>query len=156
MRKVDSIDRKLLDAVQHDAHLTAEHLGGVCGLSPTAALKRLKKLRADRVIEKETATISPKALGLNIMAVVMVSLEREDRTVIERFAQDVRATPQITQGFYITGEADFILIMVARDMDDYDEFTRSFFYDRHRIKNFKTSIVINALKSGNALPIFDD
>lgn len=155
MRKVDAIDLKLLDAVQHDAHQTAEQLGAACGLSPTAALKRLKKLRADSVIEKETATISPKALGLDIMAIVMVSLEREDRTVIERFAQDVRATPQITQGFYITGEADFILFIVARDMDDYDEFTRNFFYDRHRIKNFKTCIVINVLKSGSALPIVD-
>ena len=155
MRKVDAIDRKLLDAVQQDAHMTAEQLGAVCGLSPTAALKRLKKLRSDSVIEKETATISPKALGLNIMAIVMVSLEREDRTVIERFADDVRVTPQIMQGFYITGEADFILTIVARDMDDYDEFTRNFFYDRHRIKHFKTSIVMNVLKSGCALPIFD-
>jgi len=155
MSKMDLIDRKLLDAVQQDAHLTADQLGAACGLSPTAALKRLKKLRSDGVIEKETAVISPKALGLNIMAIVLVTLEREDRTVIERFAQDVRTTPQITQGFYITGEADYVLTIVARDMDDYDEFTRSFFYDRHRIKSFKTCIVINVLKSGSAMPILD-
>lgn len=155
MIKMDIIDLKLLDAVQEDAHLTAEQLGVACGLSPTAALKRLKRLRAGGVIEKETAIISPKALGLNIMAIVLVTLEREDRTVIERFAQDIRTTPQITQGFYITGEADFILIIAARDMDDYDEFTRSFFYDRHRIKTFKTCVVINALKTGGALPILD-
>lgn len=155
MRTLDMIDRKLLDAVQRDANRTAEQLGAACGLSPTAALKRLKRLRADGVIERETAVISPKALGLNIMAIVMVSLEREDRTVIERFAQDVRATDQIMQGFYITGESDFILMIAARDMDDYDEFTRTFFYDRHRIKNFKTCVVINALKSGGAVPILD-
>ncbi len=155
MRKLDLIDRKLLDAVQRDANQTAEQLGLACGLSPTAALKRLKRLRSDGVIERETATVSPKALGLNIMAIVMVSLEREDRTVIERFAQDVRETEQIMQGFYITGESDFILMVAAKDMDDYDEFTRSFFYDRHRIKNFKTSVVINPLKVGATLPVLD-
>lgn len=155
MRKLDLIDRKLLDAVQRDANRTAEQLGAACGLSPTAALKRLKRLRSDGVIERETATVSPKALGLNIMAIVMVSLEREDRTVIERFAQDVRETEQIMQGFYITGESDFILMIAAKDMDDYDEFTRTFFYDRHRIKNFKTSVVITPLKVGAALPILD-
>jgi len=155
MRKLDLIDRKLLDAVQRDANRTAEQLGAACGLSPTAALKRLKRLRSDGVIERETATVSPKALGLNIMAIVMVSLEREDRTVIERFAQDVRDTEQIMQGFYITGESDFILMIAAKDMDDYDEFTRTFFYDRHRIKNFKTSVVITTLKVGAALPILD-
>lgn len=155
MRKLDVIDRKLLDAVQRDANRTAEQLGAACGLSPTAALKRLKRLKADGVIERETAVISPKALGLTIMAIVMVSLEREDRTVIERFAQDVRSTDQIMQGFYITGESDFVLMIAARDMDDFDEFTRSFFYDRHRIKNFKTSVIINVLKSGMTLPIFE-
>lgn len=155
MRTLDIIDRKILDAMQQDANRTAEDLGAACGLSPTAALKRLKKLRADGVIERETAILSPSALGLTIMAIVMVSLEREDRTVIERFAQDVRSTDQIVQGFYITGESDFILMIAARDMDDYDEFTRNFFYDRHKIKNFKTSVVINVLKSGAALPIFD-
>ncbi len=153
MADLDIIDRKLLAAVQQDVHLTAEQLGEECGLSPTAALKRLKKLRADGVIEKETATLSPKALGYNIMALVLVWLEREDRNVIERFAKDIRATPQIMQGFYITGDADFALTIVAKDMEEYDEFTRGFLYDRHRIKNFKTCVIINAVKAGTAIPI---
>ena len=152
---MDVIDRKLLNAVQRDAHLTAEQLGQACGLSPTAALKRLKKLRADGVIEKEVAIVSPKAVGFDIMAIVLVTLEREDRNVIDRFAQDIRTTPQIMQGYYITGEADFALTIVARDMEEYDEFTREFFYDRHKVKSFKTCVVINALKSGTAIPVPD-
>ena len=130
-------------------------MGQACGLSPTAALKRLKKLRADGVIEKEVAIVSPKAVGFDIMAIVLVTLEREDRNVIDRFAQDIRTTPQIMQGYYITGEADFALTIVARDMDEYDEFTREFFYDRHKVKSFKTCVVINPLKSGTAIPIPD-
>lgn len=156
MKDLDIIDRKLLNAVQEDAHLTAEQLGSACGLSPTAALKRLKRLRATGVIEREVAMVSPKALGFDIMAIVLVTLQREDRNVIDRFAQDIRTTPQIMQGFYITGEADFALTIVAQDMDEYDEFTREFFYDRHRVKGFKTCVVINALKAGTTIPIPED
>lgn len=153
MKKIDATDRRLLEAVQQDARLTADQLADACGLSPTAALKRLKRLRAEGVIEREAAIVYPRALGYNIMALVMVTLDREDRGVIDRFKQDIRATPQITQGYYITGDADFILTIVARDMDDYDQFTREFFYDRHPIRTFKTSVVLNVVKSGGPLPV---
>ncbi len=155
MKPIDATDRRLLEAVQVDARLTADQLADACGLSPTAALKRLKRLRADGVIEREAAIVSPRALGFNIMALVMVTLDREDRTVIDRFKQDIRRTPQITQGFYITGDADFIITVVARDMDDYEEFTRDFFYDRHPIKTFKTCVVMSVVKTGGALPLFE-
>jgi Lrp/AsnC family transcriptional regulator, leucine-responsive regulatory protein len=155
MRKFDIADKRLLEAVQEDAHLTAEQLGAACGLSPTAALKRLKRLRAQGVIEREAAVISPRSLGYDIMAQVMVTLDREDRGVIDRFKQDIRNTPQIIQGYYITGDADFILTVVARDMDEYDEFTRDFFYDRHPIKTFKTCVVMSVVKTGGALPVND-
>lgn len=83
MRKIDKTDRKLLQAVQENALLTAEQLGEACGLSPTAALKRRKKLRSDGVIERDSAVVSPRALGFDIMALVMVTLDREDRGVID-------------------------------------------------------------------------
>ncbi|QIG79331.1 Lrp/AsnC family transcriptional regulator [Stakelama tenebrarum] len=155
MRKIDKTDRRLLQAIQENALLTAEQLGEACGLSPTAALKRRKKLRSDGVIERDSAVVSPRALGFDIMALVMVTLDREDRGVIDRFNQDIRNTPQITQAYYITGDADFVLFIVARDMDEYDQFTREFFYDRHPIKTFKTCVVLSAVKSGGALPIPD-
>jgi len=156
MRNIDAADARLLEAVQADAHLTAEQLGAACGLSPTAALKRLKRLRADGIIEREVAMVSPRSLGYNIMALVMVTLDREDRGVIDRFKQDIRITPQVTNGYYITGDADFILTVVARDMDEYDEFTRDFFYDRHPIKTFKTCVIMNVVKTHGALPVHED
>lgn len=156
MRKIDAADARLLEAVQADTHLTAEQLGAACGLSPTAALKRLKRLRADGVIEREVALVSPRSLGYHIMALVMVTLDREDRGVIDRFKQDIRNTSQVTNGYYITGDADFILTVVARDMDEYDEFTRDFFYDRHPIKTFKTCVIMNVVKSHGALSVHKD
>lgn len=153
MRDLDIADRKLLAAVQQDAHLTSEQLGAACGLSPTAALKRKKKLRADGIILSEVAVVSPKAVGHAILMIVMVTLERESQDVVDNFKRAIRRTPQILQGYYITGDADFALTISAKSMDDYEEFTRKFFYEQHAIKTFKTLVVLDPVKIGHAIPM---
>lgn len=154
MNNLDSFDKKILTAVQKDAKLTAEQLGDACGLSPTAALKRYKKLKTDGVIKAEVAVVSAKAVGLAIQVAALVTLERERRDIIESFKKSIRNTPQIVQGYYITGEADFLIIIAAESMVEYEEFTQEFFYDKHRIKSFKTLVVLDAIKTGTALPIY--
>ncbi|MEM6649266.1 MAG: Lrp/AsnC family transcriptional regulator [Pseudomonadota bacterium] len=156
MRKLDIPDLKLLDAVQKNARLTADQMSEVCGLSPTAALKRLKKLRSDGIIENEVAIVSPKAVGQTVLVIVLVTLERENKDVVDSFKRAIRATENIMQGYYITGDADFVLMISAQDMEAYEEFTREFFYDQHRIKTFKTLVVLDRVKSGHALPILSE
>ena len=153
MRKLDHIDRKLLAAVQTNARLTADQLSEACGLSPTAAMKRLKKLRAGGVIEREVAVISPKAVGLRTMIIALVTLEREGKTAIDAFKKAIRNTPQVVEGYYITGEADFILTIAAADIEEYEEFTRNFFYDKLRVKSFKSLVVMDVIKAQNAMPL---
>lgn len=153
MRKLDHIDRKLLAAVQTNARLTADQLSEACGLSPTAAMKRLKKLRAGGVIEREVAVISPKAVGLRTMIIALVTLEREGKAAIDAFKKAIRNTPQVVEGYYITGEADFILTIAAADIEEYEEFTRNFFYDKLRVKSFKSLVVMDVIKARNAMPL---
>ena len=153
MRKLDHIDRKLLAAVQTNARLTADQLSEACGLSPTAALKRLKKLRAENVIEREVAVISPKAVGLRTMIIALVTLERESKAAIDAFKSMIQNTPQVIEGYYITGEADFVLTIAATDIEEYEEFTRNFFYDKLRVKSFKSLVVMDVIKAQNAIPL---
>ena len=151
MQKLDHIDRKLLAAVQTNARLTADQLSEACGLSPTAAMKRLKKLRAGGVIEREVAVISPKAVGLRTMIIALVTLEREGKAAIDAFKKAIRNTPQVVEGYY--GEADFILTIAATDIEEYEEFTRNFFYDKLRVKSFKSLVVMDVIKAQNAMPL---
>ena len=153
MRKLDQIDRKLLAAMQANGRLTADQLSDACGLSPTAALKRLKKLREEGVIEREVAIISPKAVGLRTMIIVLVTLERESKAEIDAFKTAIRNTPQVVEGYYITGEADFVLTIAATDIEEYEEFTHSFFYDKLRVKSFKSLVVMDVVKAQNAVPL---
>ena len=150
---LDRLDLKILDLVQRDNRLTSEVLGERVGLSATAVQRRLKRLRETGVIEADVAVVSPKAVGQRVQMLVMVSLERERADIIDRFKKSIRATPEVMNGYYVTGEADFMLVVTTRDMEDYELFTRRFFYDNPDIKNFKTMVVMDRVKVGFALPL---
>lgn len=123
------------------------------GLSATAVQRRLKRLREDGTIEADVSIVKPKALGRPIAMMVLVSLERERLDIIDRFKQAIRQTPEVMNGYYVTGDADFILIVTSRSMEDYETFTRQFFYDNPDIKGFKTMVIMDRVKTGFSIPI---
>ena len=113
----------------------------------------MKRLREDKVIEADLSVISPKAIGRELTTLVHVTLERERADIIDRFKAAIRTTPEIMTGYYVTGDADFVLVVTARDMEDFEQFTRRFFYGNPDIREFKTMVVIDRVKAGFALPI---
>jgi len=153
MADLDDIDVLLLNAVQCNNKLTTDQLGNLVGLSPTACQRRLKRLRKEGIIEGDVSIISPKAVGRPISMLVLVSLERERADIIDRFKKAIRSTSEIMIGLYVTGEADFALLVTARDMQDYEQFTRRFFYENPDIKGFKTMVVMDRVKASFVLPI---
>lgn len=150
---LDQIDRKILNAVQHNNRSTAEALSEVVGLSPTAVQRRLTKLRQSGVIEGDVSILSPSAVGRPLLMLVSVTLERERADIIDRFKKAIRTTPEIMSGYYVTGDADFVLVVSAKDMGDYEAFTRRFFYQNADIKGFKTTVVMDRVKASFVLPV---
>ena len=153
MAKLDRADAALLEAVQRNNRLTSEELAALVNLSPTACQRRLKRLRAEGVIESDVAIVSPKAVGRPVSMIVMVSLERERADIVDRFKRSIRAAREVMLGYYVTGDADFILVVTAQDMEAYEAFTRRFFYENPDIKGFKTMVVMDRVKASFALPI---
>jgi Lrp/AsnC family leucine-responsive transcriptional regulator len=150
---LDRIDARLIVEVQRNNRISSEELGEAVGLSPTATQRRLKRLRAEGVIEADVAIVNPKAIGQNVTMIVLVGLERERADIIDRFKSSIRETPQVMAGYYVTGDADFVLIITTEDMERYESFTRNFFYGNVDIKWFKTMVVIDRVKASFALPI---
>ena len=153
MTELDRIDIGILQAIQQNNRLTSEELGERVGLSATACQRRLKRLRAEGVIEADISVISPKAVGRPVSTLVLVSLERERADIVDKFKAAIRSTPEVMIGYYVTGDADFVLLITAKDMEDYERFTRRFFYENHDIKGFKTMVVMDRVKASFALPI---
>ncbi|WP_017270880.1 Lrp/AsnC ligand binding domain-containing protein [Sinorhizobium meliloti] len=142
-------------AVQKNNKLTSEELAERAHLSPTACQRRLKRLRAEGVIEADVSIVSPKAVGRHVTVVVLVSLERERADIIDRFKAAIKNTREVMIGYYVTGDADFLLVVTAKDMEDYEQFTRRFFHENNDIKGFKTMVVMDRVKVGFAFPIED-
>ncbi|WP_426426364.1 Lrp/AsnC family transcriptional regulator [Bradyrhizobium genosp. A] len=149
----DRIDARILEIVQKNNRLTSDVLGEMVGLSATACQRRLKRLRSEGIIEADVSIVSPKAVGNPIQMLVLVSLERERSDIIDRFKKAIRSSAEVVNGFYITGDADFVLYITARSMEEYEQFTRRFFYENLEIKSFKTMVIIDRVKTGFAVPI---
>lgn len=151
--ELDRLDARLIAEVQRNNRTPSEALGEAVGLSPTAVQRRLKRLRAEGIIEGDVAIVSPKAIGQNVAMVVHVGLERERSDIVDRFKKAIRSVPQIMAGYYVTGDADFVLIVTMEDMEQYESFTQNFFLGNPDIKWFKTMVVIDRVKTSFALPI---
>lgn len=153
--KYDRIDARILELVQRNNRLTSDVIADKVGLSATACQRRLKRLRSEGIIEADVSIISAKAVGRPIQMIVMVTLERERADIIDKFKRDIKSSPEIATGFYITGEADFVLYITAKSMEDYEQFTRKFFYQNTHIKSLKTMVVVDRVKATFGVPIED-
>ena len=153
--RYDRIDARILELVQRNNRLTSDIIAEKVGLSATACQRRLKRLRTEGIIEADVSIVSAKAVGRPIQMIVMVTLERERADIIDKFKRDIKSSPEISTGFYITGEADFVLYITARSMEGYEQFTRKFFYQNAHIKSLKTMVVVDRVKATFGVPIED-
>lgn len=151
---IDVIDRKILRIVQSNCMISADELGQTCGASPSTVLRRLNRLRAAGVIVEETATVDPKKVGRPLLMVVGVRLDRDNARVAEAFVRQLREHPAVMQAYFVTGSADYIIHISARDMDDYNAFVQTLIANPH-VALTETNVVISALKVSLRVPIDD-
>jgi len=152
---MDSFDAKILNIVQRDNRLSTEKIAGEVGLSPSAVQRRLKRLREGGVIEAEVAVVSPEAVGRTLMAIVGVIIEKERPllTALTEFKELILSTPEVMQCYDVTGEFDFIVVVTAKDVREYEEISRKLFVENPNVRRYKTSLVLKRVKSGMAVPL---
>jgi DNA-binding Lrp family transcriptional regulator len=150
---LDQADRILLEQLQTDATQGIDALAHACGLSVASVQRRLKRLRASGVIAREVAQLEPAAVGLPMTFVIMVELERERREQLAAFRAAIRDEPQVQQAYYVTGESDFALVCVAKDMADFEALTHRLFFENGNVRRFRTSVVMERTKVGLTVPV---
>lgn len=151
----DSFDRRLLTLVQHDAARTAEALAGQVGLSASAVQRRLKRLRASGVILSEIAVVDPLKVGKPNFFLAALEIERERPELIARLRQWMAAEDQIQQVYYVTGTADFVLVVVASDVGAYDALMSRLMADNPNVRRFTTNVALGVGKRGLFVPVPD-
>lgn len=150
---LDQLDYSILRRLQRDARTIAESIAAEVGMSTAAVQRRIKRLRETGVIKREVAVLNPKALGLSMTFIVEVEMERERSDVLDAFRYQMDADENVQQCYYVTGAYDFILVVIARDMEDFEEFTQRAFFGNPSVRRFSTSVVMRPIKVGLTLPL---
>ncbi|MFT3821975.1 MAG: Lrp/AsnC family transcriptional regulator [Rubrivivax sp.] len=149
---MDNKDRRILAALQSDASMPAESIGEAVGLSVTSVQRRVKRMAADRVIVRQSCILSPERLGFKLRCIVGVELDTERSDVLDQLRAQFDREPQVQQSYYVTGGSDFVLIVLAKDMDDYEALTQRLFFGNRYVRRFTTSVVMKTHKAGLDVP----
>ncbi|MFD1383022.1 Lrp/AsnC family transcriptional regulator [Rhodanobacter aciditrophus] len=140
MTELDRIDRNILTLLQADCSVTNVQLSEQVGLSPPACLKRVKRLTEEGYITRQVALVAPQKLGSMLHMVVEVFMERDHKQLFQDFAKKVQATPEVKQSYQVTGEVDFVLIVMVKDMEAYETLCDRLLYSHPNVRKFRTLI----------------
>lgn len=151
---LDLIDRRILAMVQEDASRSVAEIADAVGLSATPCWKRIKRLERDGIIERRVAILSREKLGLGVTVIVAIKTARHSDTWLADFSAGVAAIPEVVEFYRMSGEIDYLLKVVARDIADYDRIYRKLtkVADLHDVSS---SFAMQEIKSTTALPLFD-
>ena len=153
MQELDELDKQLLSQLQQNNRITAEELGNRVNLSTSAVQRRLKRLRQDKIIEADISIVSPAAVGFGITCVVDVTLNLGNSKAIDSFKSLMSECVEVMQCYYVTGTYDFVIIVNARDMKDYEDFSKKYFMDNPNVRQFYTHVVMDKVKIGYSVNI---
>jgi len=150
--KLDKIDLKILRILQDNSKITNLDLSKKIGLSPAPTLERVKKLEQTGIIESYHAVINAKSIGLNVKTFVLVSLAWQMENALDKFLDKVREIPEIVECYIITGEADFLMKIVTKDIPSYEHILFKTLSQIEEIERLKTLMTLSTVKESKVLP----
>lgn len=152
--RLDDIDRQLLRLLQVDGRRSVAELTELVGLSATACSRRLKLLEADGFIAGYVTLLNPEPLGLNLMAMVSISMDRHTPDRFELFESAVAKMPEVLECFIVTGQsADFVLKVIVRDMRHYEQFLLGRLTKLKGVSGVHSSFVLRTVVDTTQLPV---
>jgi Lrp/AsnC family leucine-responsive transcriptional regulator len=155
--ELDAIDRRILRALQADGRMTYDVLAAQVSLSPSATLRRVKRLEESQVIAGYVAIVPPERVGLGLTAYLNVRLEKQSemhkRNPMDLFRAAVQTWPEVVECASLTGEMDYLLRVVVQDMAHYSRFIMETLLKHPSVQDCKTSFVLDRVKNTTAVPL---
>ncbi len=151
--QLDAFDRKILMLLQEDARLTSNELADKVNLSPSQCARRRQRLEEEGIIRGYRAALHREGLGFGIVNIISVTLATHNRDNARRFADLVRRLPQVLEAHALTGEMDYALKVVTRDLKELSAFVNDVLLPHKSVLHVRTSIVLETLKETSALPL---
>jgi len=154
-KSIDRMDRRILARYQQNTRRIAASIGSEIGLSAAAVQRRIKRLRASGAIRAEVAILDPRAVGVLITCVVLLTMVSRAGPVkhLARFKRDMTRLPEVQQCYQVTGTSDIVLVVTASSMEDYGAFAREWFESNDNVMRYETLVVLDRVKAGVSLPV---
>ncbi len=150
--KLDKIDLKILKILQENCKITNLELSKKIGLSPAPTLERVKKLDNSAVIESYHAKVRPQSIGLDVKTFVLVSLAWQKENALNNFLEKVKEVDEIVECYLITGEADFLIKIICKDIPTYEKLLIERLSKIEEIERLKTLMTLSTVKDSKTLP----
>lgn len=150
---LDKTDLKILKILQENAKITNLQLSGEIGLSPAPTLERVKKLENAKLIKGYHAQLDNEAMGIGITAIIQITLTRQVENAISNFKKEISKIPEIMECYQVTGNADYVLIVMLKDIRDFEALISQKLSKMEEIGQMQTMVVLSKPKDSKTLPI---
>ncbi len=151
--KLDPTDKKILEILQANSNITNAQLAIEIGLSPAPTLERVKKLENAGVLKSYHAVVDTAAVGMGVSTFVTVSLKGHNKDNIERFIKAIKEIEEVVECHHVTGQADFILKIVAPDIPAYQKLMLEKVSNIEVVDNLQSTIILSTFKDSKVIPI---
>ena len=151
---LDRIDKHILKLMQANARISNLELADQVGLSPTPCSRRVKRLEDSGLIVGHVTLLSPEALGLDLTAIIGISMDRHTPDRFENFEKAITSMPEVIECSIVTGQtADFLLKVVVKDMRHYEKFLLGHLTRITGVTGVHSSFVLRHLVNKTELPV---
>ena len=150
---LDESDRRLLRQLQRDARISTQDLAETAGMSTSPAWRRVKRLEEAGIITGHVALLDARALGLCASAYIHVSLTEHTADTVARFDSFVQGQDRVLECARVTGSADYLIRVVARDAEDLEDFLMHSLLATGIVRSTATSFVLRQIKATTELPL---
>ena len=146
-------DIRILNLLQEDARISNTELAKQAGLSASACWRRMRHLESSGVIERYGAQLNAAACGLGFQAIVHVQLDRHERRNIDEFIRLVHTRSEVQECYATTGQADYHLRVLCRDLEAYNSFLEDFLFRIAGVANAQTNLVLREIKRSSGIAL---
>jgi len=150
---LDTIDRHILRKLQENNRITIKEMSAELNLSTTPIFERMKKLEREGFITKNVAILNPDLLNLNLIVFISISISDHSISALDEFVEQVIQFPEVLECHHVTGQSDFLLKVILKDIKQYNEFVLSKISTVPNIAKVESSFSLSVRKHTQALPI---
>jgi Lrp/AsnC family transcriptional regulator, leucine-responsive regulatory protein len=150
---LDPIDRRILRTLQRDGRLQNAELAKRVGLSPSPCLRRVRRLEEAGVIAHYAAILDPTKVGLGMTLFARVWLTGQNEETVGPFVEAIQKLPQVVECHLMAGDCDFLLRILAKDLDDYRRFQIEHLGRIQGVRNIKTDVPMQKVKQSFEVPV---